>query len=91
MGAWFFATAGGNFVAGLIGKATGGESGEMTRAKAVEVYSTIGWWVIGIGVLVILAAPFVKKLMHLDTLKDDAAPEPEGVDEAYPVAARPAE
>jgi proton-dependent oligopeptide transporter, POT family len=70
MGAWFFATAGGNFVAGMIGKATGGESGQMTRAKAVEVYSTIGWWVAGIGILVILVAPFVKRWMHLDTLKD---------------------
>jgi POT family proton-dependent oligopeptide transporter len=71
MGAWFFATAGGNFVAGLIGKATGGESGEITRAKAVAVYSTIGWWVMGIGVVVILIAPLVKRLMHLDTLSDD--------------------
>jgi POT family proton-dependent oligopeptide transporter len=73
MGAWFFATAGGNFVAGLIGEATSGEGGQMTREKAVEVYGTIGWWVAGIGVVVILVAPFVKKLMHLDTLKDDDA------------------
>lgn len=72
MGAWFFATAGGNFVAGLIGRATGGESGEMTRAKAVEVYSTIGWWVMGIGVVVIIIAPLVKRWMHLDTLSDDS-------------------
>ncbi len=92
MGAWFFATAGGNFVAGLIGKATGGESGEMTREKAVAVYSTVGWWVMGIGVAVILVAPFVKKWMHLGTIAE-AAPgtEQEGVDEAYPVSARPAE
>ncbi len=71
MGAWFFATAGGNFVAGLIGAATGGEDGQMTREKAVEVYSTIGWWVAGIGVAAILIAPFVKRWMHLDTLSDD--------------------
>jgi proton-dependent oligopeptide transporter, POT family len=75
MGAWFFATAGGNFVAGLIGAATGGEGGQMTREKAVEVYSTIGWWVAGIGVVAILIAPFVKRLMHLDTLQDEVAPE----------------
>lgn len=74
MGAWFFATAGGNFVAGLIGKATGGESGVMTRAKAVDVYSTIGLWVMVIGVAVILVAPFVKRWMHLDSLRDDTAP-----------------
>ena len=71
MGAWFFATAGGNFVAGLIGKATGGESGEMTRERAVDVYTTIGWWVVGIGIAVILVAPFVRRLMHLDALRDE--------------------
>lgn len=71
MGAWFFATAGGNFVAGKIGQATGGESGEMTRESTVAVYGMIGWWVMGIGLAVILVAPFVKKLMHLDTLRDD--------------------
>lgn len=90
MGAWFFATAGGNFVAGLIGRATGGESGEITRAKAVDVYSTIGWWVMGIGVAVILVSPLVKKWMHLDTLRDDTpTPDAEAVD--FPAAARPAE
>ncbi len=70
MGAWFFATAGGNFVAGLIGEATGGEDGVMTRALAVEVYGTIGWWVVGIGVAVILVAPLVKRWMHLEKLED---------------------
>ena len=70
MGAWFFATAGGNFVAGLIGQATGGESGEMTRARTVEIYGIIGWWVVGIGVAVILVAPLVKRWMHVETLQD---------------------
>jgi POT family proton-dependent oligopeptide transporter len=92
MGAWFFATAGGNFVAGLIGKATGGESGEMTRTKAVEVYSTIGWWVMGIGVAVILIAPFVKKWMHLETLATDTLEtESERVFGDAATSARPAE
>lgn len=70
MGAWFFATAGGNFVAGMIGRATGGEEGAMTREATMAIYNTIGWWVMGIGVVVILIAPFVKRWMHLDTLKD---------------------
>lgn len=70
MGAWFFATAGGNFVAGLIGRATGGETGEMTRTRTVEIYGTIGWWVMGIGIAVILVAPLVKRWMHLDALND---------------------
>ena len=71
MGAWFFATAGGNFVAGLIGAATGGEDGEMTREGTLEIYQQIGWVAIGVGVVVMVVARWVKKLMHLDTLADD--------------------
>lgn len=70
MGAWFFATAGGNFVAGKIGQATGGESGEMSKELTLSIYSTIGWVAIGIGVGVIVISPLVKRLMHLDTLRD---------------------
>jgi POT family proton-dependent oligopeptide transporter len=71
MGAWFYMTAVGNFVAGRIGEATGGEGGEMTKEGTLSVYSTIGWWTVGIGVAVLAVSPFVRKLMHLDTLKDD--------------------
>ena len=71
MGAWFYMTAVGNFVAGKIGEATGGEGGEMTKEATLSVYSTIGWWTVGIGVAVLAVSPFVRKLMHLDTLKDD--------------------
>lgn len=75
MGAWFYASAGGNFVAGLIGRATGGEEGEMTRAGALAVYDQIGWITIGVGVAVLVVAPFVKRWMHLDTLRDEESPE----------------
>jgi POT family proton-dependent oligopeptide transporter len=71
MGAWFYMTAVGNFVAGKIGEATGGEDGEMTKEGTLAVYETIGWWTMGIAAAVLLVSPFVKKLMHLDTLKDD--------------------
>ena len=71
MGAWFYMTAVGNFVAGKIGEATGGHSGEMTKERTLEVYNTIGWWTIGIGLVVLALSPFVKKWMHLDTLRDD--------------------
>ena len=71
MGAWFYMTAVGNFVAGKIGEATGGHDGEMTKEGTLAVYNTIGWWTVGIGVVVLALSPFVKKLMHLDTLKDD--------------------
>ncbi|MDJ0278706.1 peptide MFS transporter [Sphingomonas sp. 2R-10] len=71
MGAWFYMTAVGNFVAGKIGEATGGEGGEMTKEGTLSVYSSIGWWTIGIGVVVLLLSPIVKRWMHLDTLADD--------------------
>ena len=74
MGAWFFATAGGNFVAGKIGEATGGETGEMTKEGTLAIYSKIGWITIAIGVAVLVVAPFVRKLMHLDKLKDVDVP-----------------
>jgi POT family proton-dependent oligopeptide transporter len=73
MGAWFFATAGGNFLAGVIGAATGGHDGEMTRDGLLGVYEQIGYVTIGIGVLVLLVSPLVKRLMHLDTLRDEDA------------------
>jgi POT family proton-dependent oligopeptide transporter len=71
MGAWFYMTAVGNFLAGKIGEATGGHGGEMTKDKFLEIYSMFGWITIGIGVVVLLLSPLVKKLMHLDTLKDE--------------------
>ncbi len=73
MGTWFFASATGNFAAGLIAAATGSEkaSGEGAgKALVLDVYNTIGLYAIGFGVLVILVSPLIKKLMHLDTLKD---------------------
>jgi POT family proton-dependent oligopeptide transporter len=71
MGAWFFATAGGEFVAGKIGEAIGGEGGEMTREASLAMYDKIGWIGVGLGVAVLVVAPLVKRLMHLDTLRDD--------------------
>ncbi|MFV0623013.1 peptide MFS transporter [Sphingomonas sp. ac-8] len=71
MGAWFYMTAVGQFVAGKIGQATGGEGGEMTKEGTLAVYNTIGWWTIAIGVGVLLVSPLIKRLMHLDTLSDE--------------------
>ncbi|MEO8141864.1 MAG: peptide MFS transporter [Sphingomicrobium sp.] len=70
MGAWFYMTAVGNFVAGKIGEATGGHDGEMTKQGLLDIYSMFGWVTIGIGVGVLLLSPIVKKWMHLDTLED---------------------
>ncbi len=71
MGAWFFATAGGNFVAGMIGAATGGEDGAMSRESTLSIYWTIGLIAIGVGIFVIAVSFLVKRWMHLDTLEDD--------------------
>jgi POT family proton-dependent oligopeptide transporter len=70
MGAWFYMTAVGNFVAGKIGEATGGEGGEMTKEATLGIYNTIGWITIGVAVAVLAVSPLIKKLMHLDTLED---------------------
>ncbi len=73
MGTWFFASATGNFAAGLIAAATGSEAaaGEGAAKETVlEVYSTVGWVAIGVGVAVVLVSPLIRKLMHLDTLRD---------------------
>ncbi|WP_184002183.1 peptide MFS transporter [Stakelama sediminis] len=71
MAAWFFGTAGGNFVAGKIGEATGSDGGEATKQSILAIYSDIGWITVAIGVFVMVIAPLVKKLSHLDTLRDD--------------------
>ena len=74
MGTWFFASATGNFAAGLIASATGGEGleGETAGKEVVlSVYQTVGIYAIGIGIAVILISPLIKKLMHLDTLRDE--------------------
>ena len=73
MGTWFFASATGNFAAGLIAAATGAEGvgEEAGKQVVIDVYSTVGWYGVGIGVAVLVVSPLIKKLMHLDTLKDD--------------------
>ena len=70
MGAWFYMTAVGNFVAGKIGEATGGHGGEMSKEKLLEIYEMFGWISIGAAVAVLLLSRIVKGWMHLDTLED---------------------
>jgi POT family proton-dependent oligopeptide transporter len=74
MGTWFLSTAGGNFIGGLIARATGGHGAEVEGASATpvtDVYSTIGWVAIGVGVAVILVSPLIKRLMHEDVFDRD--------------------
>lgn len=70
MGAWFYMTAVGQFVAGKIGEATGGESGEMSKELTLAIYSKIGWVTIGVAVVVLVLSRIVKRWMHVETLDD---------------------
>ncbi|MEZ5734784.1 MAG: peptide MFS transporter [Novosphingobium sp.] len=74
MGAWFYMSAVGNFVAGKIGEATGGESGEMSKELTLSIYNQIGWLTIVAAAFVLLLSPIVKRWMHLDTLEDEVTP-----------------
>jgi len=72
MGTWFFASATGNFAAGLIARATGGGK-DVGPERVTDVYTTVGWVAIGAGVLIVLISPLFRRLMHLDTLGADEA------------------
>ena len=75
MGAWFYTTALGNFIAGRIGEATGGEGGRMSRDATLAVYTEIGWIALGVGAVVLMVTPLIKRWMHLETLRDESAAE----------------
>ena len=70
MGAWFYTTALGQFVAGRIGEMTGGESGEMSKALTLAIYEKIGWATLGVALVVFAASWVVTRWMHLETLGD---------------------
>ncbi len=71
MGAFFYTLGLGNYVAGLIGAATGGESGTMSQARTLDIYAQLGWAACGLGAAALLCAPLVKRWMHLDSLRDE--------------------
>ena len=73
MGAWFYMTAVGDFVAGKIGEATGGESGTMAQGLTLDIYWKIGLVSIGVGVVVWALSPMVRRWMHVDALADAGA------------------
>lgn len=73
MGTWFLSTAGGNYIAGQIAARTGGEGAEAAGEGAsniLNVYGTIGWISIGVGVAVLVVSPLVTRLMHLDKFNE---------------------
>ena len=70
MGAFFYTLGVGNYLAGLIGAATGGESGTMSQARTLDIYAQLGWSACGIGAAALLCARLVKRWMHLESLRD---------------------
>ena len=72
MGMWFFASAAGNYVAGLIAKATASESSGnssevfdiVQKQSFMDVYTDVGLIAIGCGILLAVITPALKKLMH---------------------------
>src|SRR5690606_21574164 len=74
MGAWFLSFAGSNYLAGIIATFTGTEEGNEhlgetvtkaeTLAQYVDVYGTMGFITVGIGLTLLLISPLLNKLMH---------------------------
>jgi len=68
MGTWFLGSAGGNALSAVIAQEVA-ESG--LKSDYLSGYTTMGYYAIGFGVFVFLVSPLIKKMMHLDTLKND--------------------
>jgi POT family proton-dependent oligopeptide transporter len=72
MGMWFCASAAGNFVAGLIARATAsdGIEGASTvfsieqKSAFIDVYTNVGLIALAVGIVLALASPLLKKGMH---------------------------
>lgn len=71
MATWFLGSSGAQYLGGIIAQYTATETiaGQVTDpakalAKSIEVFNTIGWWSIGIGIILALASPMLKKLAH---------------------------
>lgn len=63
MGGWFLSTGIGNNLSGIFASAVSGETG-MTTQSALSGYTFGFWALIGSGVVLLLAAPLIQKLMH---------------------------
>ncbi len=72
MGIWFFASAAGNFVAGLIARATSADGINVAndtfsidhKAAFMDVYYNVGIFAVIIGVFCLLISPLMIKRMH---------------------------
>lgn len=69
MGMWFLFSAFANFVAGFLSSLTGagGEganSAELSVPATIDLFSSVGWMAVGIGVLLFVITPLLRKWMH---------------------------
>lgn len=71
MGAWFLFSGLSNYLAGVIASTTGAETigGQLTdvaaaKANYAAVYTQVGYIAMGVGVLMLLISPVIKKMMH---------------------------
>ncbi|MBN4047885.1 peptide MFS transporter [Oceanicaulis sp. AH-315-P02] len=75
MGAWFLYSGLSNYLAGIIASGTGAETigGQLTdvvaaKATYVTVYTNVAYVAMGIGVLMLLISPIIKKWMHQEEI-----------------------
>jgi len=71
MGGWFLASAAAQYVGGLIAGLTASETvaGQVLDPEAaletyIDVFSLIGWWGVGLGVVFAVLSPWLKRLGH---------------------------
>ena len=71
MGVWFLSIAVAQYVAGIVAQFASVETvgGQVTNLKVsletyVGVFTVIGWTAVGIGVLLLLISPLLKRWMH---------------------------
>jgi POT family proton-dependent oligopeptide transporter len=63
MGGWFLSLAVGGNLSGLLAGHISGDSG-MTAASALDGFTFSFWLLSGAGVLLLLIAPLINRLMH---------------------------
>lgn len=75
MGVWFLAMAWGELIAGFIAARIGAATADAVdkTAATLSVYQYVGIVAIVVGIGVLLVAPVIRRLMHLDLLRDESA------------------
>ena len=64
MGAWFLCTAIGNFAAGAVASVASGGGAASGVALYASTYTLIAYAGFGFGIVLLLFAPMINKLMH---------------------------